>query len=450
MPGPETQYTRSGDVNIAYQVVGSGPVDLLWIPAFAQHLELSWEEPYRRAWLEALAAEYRLIVLDKRGTGLSDRVEGAAPVEVRMDDCRAVLDAAGSRRAAILTAGDASDLALVFAATYPERVYALVLWSGQYRGTWAPDYPWAVPREKALREIDEMERRWPKSLLEMVELGAPSLDPAEREAFARVLRLSVSPGSAAAYQRLALDTDVRGVLTSVRVPVLVMHLAGAPDEGAAEFVASRLPAGEFVSIDRPDRIPVVGDTGPLRDELRHFVVRAIEAGETEPDRVLATVLFTDIVGSTARAAELGDRAWRELLERHHAAVREQLARFRGVEHDTAGDGFFASFDGPARAIRCACAIRDAVETLNLEVRVGLHTGECELLDRKVSGIAVVIGARVSAQAGPGEVLVSQTVRDLVAGSNIAFSDRGTATLKGVPGSWQLYAVADRGAACGRT
>ena len=249
VPAPETQYTRSGDVNIAYQVVGRAGRPSL-VPAFAQHLELSWEEPYRRAWLEALAAEYRLIVLDKRGTGLSDRVEGAAPVEVRMDDCRAVLDAA-AKRAAILTAGDASDLALVFAATYPERVHALVLWSGQYRGTWAPDYPWAMPREKALREIDEMERRWPTSLLEMVELGAPSLDPAEREAFARVLRLSVSPGSAAAYQRLALDTDVRGVLTSVRVPVLVMHLAGAPDEGAAEFVASRLPAGEFVSIDRP-------------------------------------------------------------------------------------------------------------------------------------------------------------------------------------------------------
>jgi class 3 adenylate cyclase len=436
---PETRYTRSGDVNIAYQVAGGGP-DLLWIPGFAQHVELAWEEPCRRAWLEALAAEYRLIVFDKRGTGLSDRVAGAPPVEVRMDDCRVVLDAAGSQRAAILTAGDSSDLALVFAATYPERVPALVIWGGQFRGTWAPDYPWAPPREEALREIGEYERRWPASLLETLEVAAPTLDPAEREAFARVIRFSVSPGSAAAYWRMALDADVRSVLPSVRVPVLVMSQAGSPNEDAGRWAASRLPAGEFVSIDRPDLIPVVGDPAPLLDELRRFVARAAESGLTEADRVLATVLFTDIVGSTARAAELGDRAWRALLESHHSVVREQLIRFRGVEHDTAGDGFFASFDGPARAIRCARAIRDALKPLDLEVRAGIHTGECELLDGKVSGIAVATGARVSAHASPGEVLVSQTVKDLVAGSGITFSDRGTHELNGIPGEWRLYAV----------
>ena len=267
-------------------------------------------------------------------------------------------------------------------------------------------------------------------LLEMVEAAAPSLDPAEREAFARVIRLSVSPGSAGAYQRMALDADVRGVLPSVRSPVLIMHKTAGPGEEAGRWVASRLPAGEFVSIDRPDAIPVVGDTAPLLDQLRRFVARAVERGGAGADRVLATVLFTDIVGSTARAAELGDTAWRELLERHHAAVREQLARYRGVEHDTAGDGFFASFDGPARAIRCTCAIRDAVEALGLEVRAGLHTGECELLDGKVSGIAVATAARVSANAHPGEVLVSETVKDLVAGSGIRFDDRGATRAEG--------------------
>lgn len=437
---PETRYARSGDVNIAYQVVGEGPVDLLWIPGFAQHVELSWEEPHRRAWLEALAAEYRLIVFDKRGTGLSDRVVGTPSVEVRMDDCRAVLDGAESQRAALLTAGDSSDLALVFAAAYPERVHAVVIWAGQFRGTSAPDYPWAPPREEALRQIEEIEQRWPASLLDTLEVAAPSLDAAEREAFARVIRLSVSPGSAADYQRMALDVDVRSVLPSVHVPVLVMHKTHESDEHASRWAASQLPAGEFVAVDRPDRIPVVGDTKPLLDQVRRFVLDAVQRGVPESERVLATVLFTDIVGSTARAAALGDSAWRALLERHHSAVRGQLARFRGVEHDTAGDGFFASFDGPARAIRCACEIRDTVKGLGLEVRAGLHTGECELLDGKVSGIAVATTARVCAHADAGDVLVTQTVKDLVAGSGLAFQERGQHGLKGVPGEWRLFAV----------
>jgi class 3 adenylate cyclase/alpha-beta hydrolase superfamily lysophospholipase len=440
MQMPETQYTRSGDVNIAYQIIGDGPVDLLWIPGFAQHLELAWEEPHRRAWLESLGAEYRVIVFDKRGTGLSDRVEGAPGIEERMDDCRAVLDAAGSQRAAVLTAGDASDLALVFAATYPERVHALVLWQGHYRGTWAPDYPWAPPREEALRGIEALERGWPASLINLLEHSAPSLDDAERQAFARVIRLSVSPGAAATFQRMILDVDVRGVLPSVRVPTLILHRADDSAEDASRLVASLLPAGEFVAIDRPDRIPPVGDTAPILDELRRFVARAVNSTPAAADRVLATVLFTDLVGSTARAAELGDSVWRSILERHHAVVRDQLQRFRGTEHDTAGDGFFASFDGPARAIRCAAAIREGLEPLDLEVRAGLHTGECELLDGKVSGIAVATGARVAGHAAPGEVLVSQTVKDLVAGSGIAFVDRGTRELKGVPGEWRLYAV----------
>jgi class 3 adenylate cyclase len=436
---PETRYTRSGDVNLAYQVVGEGP-DLLWIPGFAQHVELMWDEPYRRAWLEDLASTFRLIVFDKRGTGLSDRVQGVPPLEVRMDDCRAVLDAAGSRTASIFTAGDGSDLALVFAATYPERVRALALWFGNYRGSWAPDYPWSPPREEALRGIDEMERRWPESLHEAVAEAAPSLPAEDVAPFARVLRLSVSPGAAAAFARMTLDADVRGILSSVRVPTLVMHGAGARSVEGARLIASQIPGAEFLAIDRPDRIPMIGDTAPLLRNLRRFVSARPQERSYGPDRVLATVLFTDIVGSTARAAELGDRAWHELLERHHHAVRTELARFNGVEHDTAGDGFFASFDGPARAIRCARAVHAAVEPLGLELRAGLHTGECELLDGKVSGIAVAIGARVAARASPGEVLVSQTVKDLVAGSGIEFAERGVAELKGVPGEWRLYAV----------
>ena len=437
---PETRYTRSGDVNIAFQVVGEGDIDLLWIPGFAQHLELGWEEPRRRAWYATLSRLYRLITFDKRGTGLSDRVAGAPPLDARMDDCRAVLDAVGSTEAVVFAVGDSTDLALLFAATYPQRVRALALWNGQYRGSWAPDWPWARPREEQLRWIDEAERRWPQSLLDIIEASAPSLDPAEREVFARVIRLSVSPGAAAAYWRMALDSDVRDILPSVRVPTLVMAKAGAPDTEGARWVATRIPRAEFVEIDRPDRIPVVGDTAPLLDELNRFVAQA-EPAPAESDRILATVLFTDLVGSTARAAELGDQAWRIVLQGHHAAVRAQLARFRGVEHDTAGDGFFASFDGPARAIQCADAIRNSLEALGLEVRAGLHTGECEVIDGKVSGIAVATGARVAARAEAGEILVSQTVKDLVAGSGISFDDRGVTELKGVPGEWRLFAVA---------
>jgi class 3 adenylate cyclase len=433
---PRTRYTRSGDVNIAYQVFGEGPSDLLWIPGFAQHVELAWEEPYRRRWLERLGSEYRVIVFDKRGTGLSDRVE-AAPVEVRMDDCRAVLEAAESQRAVVFAAGDSADLAVVFAATYPERVIALALFDGQYRGAWAPDFPWAMTREELLRWIDDAVRHWPNCLYERIRAGAPSLEGAELEAFVRVLRLSVSPGAAAAFWRMNIDVDVRSVLSSVRVPTLVFETFR---DGPGRWVAAHMPTAEHVFLDRPDHLPPVGDIEPPLRELRRVVEHALST-PVEPDTVLTTILFTDLVGSTARAAELGDRAWRSVLESHHAAVRAQLARYRGVEHDTAGDGFFASFDGPARAIRCACAIRDAVLPLGLEIRAGLHTGECEVLEEKMSGIAVAIGARVAAQATPSEVLVSQTVKDLVAGSGMKFDERGRSELKGVPGEWQLYAVA---------
>ena len=441
MQVPETRYTRSGDVNIACQVVGDGPLDLLWIPGNTQHVELVWDEPYRRAFLERLAERFRLITFDKRGSGLSDRVGGAPPLEVRMDDLRAVLDAAGSSRAVVFAAGDSGALALVFAATHPERVVALALFAATARTTWAPDYPWAPSRNDWLRWIDDTERRWPDSLADHIRASAPELPDDEVKAFVRVIRLSVSPGSFADFWRLNVEVDVRHVLPSVRVPTLVLQREDTPPVAAAEALVARMPDARLVVLPGRGAIPPLGDTEPIMRELDAFVAEA-GARSVEPESVLATVLFTDLVGSTALSAELGDRRWREILTRHHAAVRRELARFRGVEHDTAGDGFFASFDGPARAIRCACAIRDALATLELEVRAGVHTGECELHDGKVAGIAVAIGARVAARAEAGEVLVSQTVRDLVAGSGIAFAERGAAELKGVPGEWRLYAVAD--------
>jgi class 3 adenylate cyclase/pimeloyl-ACP methyl ester carboxylesterase len=438
---PQTRYARSGDVSIAYQVVGDGPIDFVWSPGFVQHVELSWEEPYRAHWFRRLAEQFRLILFDKRGTGLSDRFVGEPSLETRMDDIRAVLDAVQSERAVIAAGGDAGPLAVLFAATYPARTRALVLASTWARQIWAPDYPWGPPREDVLARVADMERRWGHALvMERVREAAPSLTEEECEAFARIIRLSVSPSAAAAYERANVDVDVRDVLSAVRVPTLVLQRRGrAPEPG--RVLAERIPDAKLVEVPGDDFIPVVGNADALLDEIIRFVEQTDP--EPEPERVLATVLFTDLVDSTAKAADLGDRAWTRLLQDHHARIRRELVRFRGVEHDTAGDGFFASFDGPARAIRCACAIRGAMLELelDLDLRAGLHTGECELLDGKVAGIAVSIGARVAAQAAPGDVLVSQTVKDLVAGSGIGFQDRGAAELKGIPGEWRLYAVA---------
>jgi class 3 adenylate cyclase/pimeloyl-ACP methyl ester carboxylesterase len=447
MDVPETRYARSGDVNVAYQVVGGGPFDLVFSMGFAQHLELGWEEPRRRWMFERLASFARLILFDKRGTGLSDPVTRAATLEERMDDIRAVLDAVESERAAVVGVGDAGPVAALFAATYPERVFALVLYS--FAASWVrrPGYPWGPPEQEILAWADATERLW--GTAEWVERVhpnvAPSATPEEFREFARPLRLSVSPAGAAAMQRLHAQMDVRGVLPSIRTPTLVLHAADGIDLAEARDAARRIRGARFGLIPGEDHIPFFAAAEPFADEVQAFTEGTWEARQWEQDvdveRVLATVLFTDIVGSTARAAELGDRQWRSLMERHHASVRREIARFGGVEHDSAGGGFFASFDGPARAIRCACAIREALTELDLEIRAGLHTGECELLDSKVAGIAVSIGARVAAQAGPGELLVSQTVKDLVAGSGLEFEDRGAAELKGVPGEWRLYAVA---------
>ncbi len=448
MKVPETHYARSGDVSIAYQLVGEGPVDLVYVPAGMHHVELIWDNPPQARFLTRLASISRLLLFDKRGTGMSDRVVGTPTLETRMDDIRAVMDAAGSERALLLGSGDAGPLCALFAATYPERTMALVLFNSAPRFVRSPDLPSLPTQTEQERLLDEQHRRWgePAFHEERMKKGNPSATEEERQGAARVFRLSVSPGAAADYFRMFLDVDVRDVLPSIHVPSLVMYradVAVGPVRSTGRYMAERIPGARLVALPGADMGPPFGDQERLFAELDEFVGQVVEgeAWQAEPDRVLATVLFTDIVGATARAAELGDRGWRELLEKHHDAVRAQLGRFRGLELDTAGDGFFATFDGPARAIHCGWAIRESLAELGLEVRAGLHTGECERLDEKVGGIAVHIGARVASQAQPGEVLVSSTVKDLVAGSGIEFEDRGVVTLKGVPEQWRLYAVA---------
>jgi len=442
---PETRYARSGDVSIAYQVVGDGPFDLVRIPPFVYHIELAWQIPSLAAFNRQLAAFSRLITFDKRGTGMSDRVSGAPSLEVRMDDVRAVMDATRSEQAALLGVSEGGAMSVLFAATYPERVWALVLDGSSPRSLWAPDYPWGTSEEDWLRLLENRGRLWgsPEYVASAVESLAGSASDEDKAALGLMIRQSASPGAAVELSRMNMSIDVRAVLPSVRVPTLVVNRT---DDGAAagsRYMAEHIPGAHHLELPGSDHAEFVGDCKPFMRVLEQFLAEAWEARAgvaDEPERVLATVLFTDIVDSTATAVELGDARWRELVQAHHGLVRRQLARYRGTEIDTAGDGFFASFDGPARAIRCACAISEGVRELGIEIRAGLHTGECERIDQKVGGIAVNIGARVAAEAEAGEVLVSSTVKDLVAGSGIAFRERGVAELKGVPGEWRLFAV----------
>jgi class 3 adenylate cyclase len=446
MKAPETRYALSGDVHIAYQAVGDGPLDLVFIPSLTHHVELVWENPPQARFFSRLASIGRLLLFDKRGTGMSDRVVGTPPLEVRMDDIRAVMDAAGSERAVLCGLGDGGPLCALFAATYPERTTALVLINTAPRYVRSPELPWLPTRAEREREIEGALHTWgdPEAAAERFALGSPSATEEERRGFSRVIRFSVSPGSAAAYLRMNLDVDICDVLPLIRVPTLVMQRTEMKvvDIRSARYLAEHIPGARLVELPGRDFAPQLGDPDRLFAELESFLDDVLE-GEpwaAEPDRILATVLFTDIVDSTARAAELGDRAWRELLQKHHETVRSQLGRFRGEEMDTAGDGFFATFDGPARAIRCAFAIQESIRELELDVRAGLHSGECELVDGKAGGIAVHIGARVASLAEPGEVLVSSTVKDLVAGSGIEFEDRGEHQLKGISEAWHLFTV----------
>jgi class 3 adenylate cyclase len=441
---PETRYARSGEVSIAYQALGEGPPDLVFAPPIT-HLELAWENPATAAFYRRLASASRLIMLNQRGVGMSDRISGVPTLETRMDDIRAVMDAAGSGQAVIFGLGDAGPLCVLFAATYPERTSALVLFNSAPRFVRSPQLPWLPTRAEQERDAAQFERHWgePEFMSEFVRAVNPGISEAELPMVLRLLRVSVSPGSAAGYIRMNMDVDVCDVLPLVRVPTLVLHRRDGAGWGAqsGRYLADHITGARFVELPGADFMPHLGDQEQLFAELDRLLADVAEGKtDVEADRVLATVLFTDIVGSSEKAASLGDRAWRELLERHHALVRRELTRFRGVEVDTAGDGFFASFDGPARAIRCARAIVEAVPELGLEVRAGVHTGECELANGKVAGIAVHTGARVASLARPDEVLVSSTVKDLVAGSEIAFEDRGSHELKGIPGEWRLYAV----------
>ncbi|HET8556539.1 MAG TPA: adenylate/guanylate cyclase domain-containing protein [Gaiellaceae bacterium] len=442
---PETQYARSGDVNIAYQVVGEGPLDLVYVPGWVSNVELIWDEPAMARFLERLASFSRLILFDKRGTGLSDRVSNdkLPTLEERMDDVRAVLEEVGSSRAALFGHSEGGNMCVLFAATYPERTSALVtLGSFARRRDPDDDYPWAPTAENREETAQDIERNWGHLRPEDVEYYAPSRlgDDQFVRNLERYLRRSASPGAAAALLRMNSYIDIRDVLPTIRVPTLVLHRTGDHDVDVAEgrYLASKIPGARFVELPGDDHWISAGNPDEIADEIESFLTGTRPAEEL--DRVLATVLFTDIVDSTRRAVELGDRRWRQLLNTHDAAVRRELERFRGREVDTAGDGFFATFDGPARAVRCAISIGDAVRELGLDLRAGIHTGECELDGSKVRGIAVHTGARVASLAAPGEVLVSRTVKDLVAGSGLDFVDRGVHELKGVPGEWRLYAA----------
>jgi len=444
MDMPETLYVRSGDVAIAYQVLGAGPFDVVFAPGSVSHVELNWDSAGLAALLRGIAGHARLIVFDKRGTGLSDRDVGVPTLEDRSDDIRAVMDAAGSQRAALVGVSEGVPMSVVFAASYPERVSALVLYGGMARQLWAPNYQFGTPERLYRRDLEEGVEAFmtPGGLEALARNGFPSAEEEEVRAVARIFRYGASPAASEALDRMNMSIDVREVLPVISAPALVLHQRSDPyvrtEHG--RYLAEHIPGAVFAELDGDGHILTPSDARQILALMIPFLQEAAARKAPEPDKVLATILFSDIVGSTARAAELGDRQWRQLLAEHHARVRGQLARFRGVELDTAGDGFFARFDGPARGIRCAVAIRDALRDLGLEVRLGLHTGECEALDGKVAGIAVSIGARVSALAAAGEVLVSQTVKDLVAGSGITFEDRGVQQLKGVPGEWRLYSV----------
>jgi class 3 adenylate cyclase/pimeloyl-ACP methyl ester carboxylesterase len=445
---PETRYAQSGDVAIAFQVVGDGPFDAVWVPGGFSHVEFIRQVPVFKTLLDGLASFSRVIFFDKRGTGMSDRVVGIPDLETRMDDVRAVMDAAGSEHAAVFGPSESVPMSVLFAATYPERTWALALYGGMARMLRAPDYPWGETEAEYRQAMARSKALWvtPGGLEESSRRSAPNGGEDEIRALAALMRHSLSPGAEEALDLMNMQIDVRHVLPAIRVPTLVLHRpldTDVPIEHG-RYIAQRIPGATFVELPGAGHVGSAAELPPIMEEMERFFRRVWDAGvavDTEPDRVLATVLFTDIVGSSERATELGDRAWLELLERHHELVRRELVRHRGVEVNTAGDGFFASFDGPARAIRCASAITKAVRELGLEVRAGLHTGECELVDGKVAGIAVHTGARVAALSQPGEVLVSSTVKDLVAGSGIEFDDRGTTELKGIGGEWKLFAVA---------
>jgi len=439
---PPVEYARSGDVDIAYQVIGDGPRDLVFVQGWVSNIEYLWHEPTLARFLRRLASFSRLILFDKRGTGLSDRVaiDELPTLEQRMDDVRAVMDAAGIERAALLGVSEGGPMCILFAATYPERTDALVMMGAYARRLWAPDYTCGATAEEYEGFLQSIREGWGGPV--GIEVRAPSMlnDEQFRARWATYLRMSASPGAAYALTRMNGEIDVRHALPAVGVPTLIVHRLGdqsLPVEGS-RYMADRIRGAKLVELPGEDHLPWVGDQDGVLDEVEGFLT-GVRRG-ADPDRVLATVLFTDVVRSTERAAELGDKRWSELLASHHMAVRNELSHWRGTEIDTTGDGFLATFDGPARAVRCACAARDAVHELGLDIRAGLHTGEYEIFGPSIAVLTVHTGARIAALARPGEVLVSSAVKDLVAGSGIEFEDRGERQLKGVPDRWHVYSA----------
>ena len=433
---PVTLYAKSGDIHIAYQAFGDGPINLVMVPGFVSNVENYWDEPDFARFLSRLGSYARVVTFDKRGTGMSDRVAELPGLDQRMDDLRAVMDAAGMEQAALLGISEGAPLSVLFAATYPDRCRALVLYGSFSR------FSYWFPTEAALAAFFAyVERSWGTG--GSVQRFAPSRanDSTFQRWWGRNERLGASPAAVTALMRMNSQIDISGILPAVRVPTLVIHRTGDKTvsiEGGRDM-AAHIPGARLVELPGVDHLFYVGENAnEISDSIEEFLT-----GSRAPvavDRVLATVLFTDIVGSTEKAAAIGDQRWRELLDKHHGAIRRNLQRFRGREVKTTGDGFLATFDGPARGVRCACAIAEEIKPFGIEIRAGLHTGECEMMGDDVGGIAVHIGARVAALAGAGEVLVSSTVKDLVAGSGLRFNDRGAKSLKGIPGEWRIYAA----------
>jgi class 3 adenylate cyclase/esterase/lipase len=440
---PTTRYARSGDASIAYQVTGEGALDLLFLPGWISQIEQLWAAPAMRRFLERLAVFNRLILFDRRGTGLSDRLQGEQSVEQDAQDALAVLDAAGSERAALFTYALGGLVGAWLAAECPERVGALIMYASVSRTSWAPDYEWALTHEERGLLSERNFAGWGEANSPMLEILAPSMadDPALGEWFARVQRLSASPAEARLITKSVMNEDVRETLPRIRVPTLVMHRRDdkAWDVRHSRYLAEHVPGARYVELQGADSFPFVGDSDAIVDEMEEFLTGGRSGGELA--RALLTVMFTDIVDATARAARLGDGRWRDLLAQHDAQVRAQLARFGGREIKTVGDGFLVTFDGPpSQALRCALAITAAARELDIEVRIGVHTGECELIGGDVGGMAVHIASRVNGLAGASEVLVSGTVFGTVVGGPFTFEDRGFHELKGVPGRWPLFAL----------
>jgi len=435
---PSTRYAQSGGLSIAYQVVGDGPLDIVYIPGWVSNLDHAWEFPRLVHVFERLSAFARLILFDKRGTGLSDRNVGFPTLEQRMQDVQAVMDAVGSRRAVLMGTSEGGNMSMLFAATYPERTVALVLNGSFAKGLWAPDYPWAKTAEQVEEELASIARDWGGAF--DLSNAAPSLvhDRQARDWLAGYLRNSASPQDAIALWRWNTEIDVRSILSAIHVPTLVLHRTGDRWVNVEEgrFVADRIPGAKWVELPGDDHVIWAGDADRALDEIEEFLTGM--RPEPVSERVLLTVLFTDIIGSTSMAAELGDRRWRDVLRRHDDLVRTELRRFGGVEVNTTGDGFLASFQGPTKAIQCAGAIRTSASGLGLDIRAALHTGECERRGHDLSGIAVHLASRLLGYAGIGDIVVSRTVKDLVVGAGITFEERAAAQLRDVPGQWQIY------------